>query len=489
MVDTSCSSRPDRPQPTPSFGSTLRPLDTTDAQPLAAYRLVPGSRSGRPTAARSASLLRYALSHRHRRRSGSGPGAASNPLGGSWSSDGTILFAPDTVSPLFRVPASGGEVVAATRLDAPRQSGHGRPSFLPDGRQFLFDGAGTDSDVSGLYLGSLDGEAPKRLMAATNGDYLASNRIIFMQQGALVVRGFDPARGVLTGDPVTLAASVGGFSVSSAGIIAHRPPGRVQSATTWFDRAGAALDHRVDAYINGPELSPDERRLAGDRTVAGNRDIWIARSGARRPPRASRPIPPSMAFRSGRLTARGLRFIPAGRERSTCWIKPSSGAGEEELLLEERDSEWPIHWSKDGRFLLYQRSDLGARWDLWALPMSGTDRTPFAVANTSFAERLGEFSPDGNWVVYDNRMSRAGPRSPVQAFPEPRGRSAVSTAGGAAPRWSADGTEILLHRAWREDDGGAGGIEGPDTPAWNARGAVLDWDHGSDVQVPICSFA
>ena len=240
----------------------LRPLDGTDAQPLpdtAGARLPFWSPDSRSVGFFASGTL-YRIDIAGGRAQALAP--ASNPLGGSWSSDGTILFAPDTVSPLFRVPASGGEVVTATRLDAPRQSSHGRPSFLPDGRQFLFDAAGTDPDVSGLYLGSLEGEAPKRLMAATNGEYLASNRIIFVQQGALVVRGFDPARGVVAGDPVTLATPVGGFSVSSTGIIAHRAPGRVRSATTWFDRAGAALDHRVDAYIEWT------RALAG-RKAAG----------------------------------------------------------------------------------------------------------------------------------------------------------------------------------------------------------------------------
>jgi Tol biopolymer transport system component len=420
----------------------LRPLDRTDARPLpdtAGARLPfwsPDSRSVGFFA--SGTLYRIDIAGGRAQTLAS----ASNPVGGSWSSDGTILFAPDTVSPLFRVPASGGEAVAATKLDAPRQSSHSRPSFLPDGRQFLFDGAGTDPDVSGLYLGSLEGDAPKRLTSATNGAYLASDRIIFVQQGALVVHRFDPARGVLTGDPVTLAASVGGFSVSSAGIIAHRPPGRVQSATTWFDRTGAALDHRVEAYINGPELSPDGRRLAGDRTVAGNRDIWIvdlARGGLTR----FTTHPAVDGFPLWSPDGARIAFHSSRNGTIDLWIKPSSGAGAEELLLEGPDSEWPIHWSKDGRFLLYQRSDLGARWDLWALPLTGTDRTPIAVANTSFVERLGEFSPDGNWVVYETNES-GRPEITVQAFPEPSGRSAVSTAGGAAPRWSADGTEIYF---------------------------------------------
>ena len=46
--------------------------------------------------------------------------------GGTWHADGSIIFAPDQSSPLMRVPASGGESVAATRLE-PQQRSHRWP--------------------------------------------------------------------------------------------------------------------------------------------------------------------------------------------------------------------------------------------------------------------------------------------------------------------------------------------------------------------------
>ena len=85
--------------------------------------------------------------------------------GGTWSTDGMILFAPNAVCPLLRVPASGGESVAVTQLHSPRELGHRLPSVLPDGRRFLFYVHG-EPDASGIYRGLLDdGRAPK----ATDG--------------------------------------------------------------------------------------------------------------------------------------------------------------------------------------------------------------------------------------------------------------------------------------------------------------------------------
>jgi Tol biopolymer transport system component len=335
---------------------------------------------------------------------------------------------------------SGRRAVPATEFGE-GHAGHSRPSFLPDGRQFLFRVNGADA-VSGLYLGSSDGRAPKRLAAAGRGAFLAPDRLLFVQEGALVARGFEVGSGTFTGEPVTLATSAGHFSTSATGIIAHRAASPARVRMTWFDRNGNVLGDVADGTVNAPQLSPDELRLAGDRTVGGNRDVWVAdlaRGGLTRftthaatdgfpvwSPEGSR-----MVFHSNRNGTFDL------------WTKASSGAGSDALLLETPDDEWPIHWSRDGRFLLYQRSDVGARWDLWALPMTGPDRRPIAVASTPFAERMGEFSPDGRWVVYETDES-GRPEITAQAVPEASGRWPVSTRGGAAPRWSADGTEIYF---------------------------------------------
>jgi Tol biopolymer transport system component len=203
---------------------------------------------------------------------------------GAWNADGTILFAPHN-SPLFRIAASGGEPVAITRLDRPRQMiSHRSPEFLPDGRHFLFSAQGS-SELSGIYLGSLDGGEPKRLTAAdTQGGYLEPDWVVFIRQGALMARRLDVTRGELTGDPVTVADPVlmdvlkGGFSVSTAGRVAYRAGGAERRQLTWFDRAGKEVGVAGEPDANNllaPELSPDGRHLAVDRTVQNNRDVWL----------------------------------------------------------------------------------------------------------------------------------------------------------------------------------------------------------------------
>jgi hypothetical protein len=87
------------------------------------------------------------------------------------------------------------------------------------------------------------------------------------------------------GEPVTIADPVGtdpfglsGFSLSASGRIAYRSGGAARRQLVWFDRTGrqfgvVAEPDPVD--LISPELSPDGHRLAVNRTVQGNRDVWL----------------------------------------------------------------------------------------------------------------------------------------------------------------------------------------------------------------------
>jgi len=98
-----------------------------------------------------------------------------NNVGGTWSADGVIVFAPTNPSPLMRVAASGGEPVPLTTLDVPRSTAHKYPQFLPDGRHFLFYAQGS---AAGIYLGTLDGgDLKRRVPNDTSGAYLAPGRL------------------------------------------------------------------------------------------------------------------------------------------------------------------------------------------------------------------------------------------------------------------------------------------------------------------------
>jgi len=430
----------------------VRSLDATAAQPLvgtagATYPFwSPDSRSLGFFAA--GKLKRIDIT------SGSSQELADAPAGrgGSWSSDGTIVFGPTSAGPLWRLPASGGQPVEITKLDVPRQGTHRLPQFLPDGRHFLFWVGGTP-DAQGIYLGSLDGGEPKRLTAADSaGAYTEPGLLLFNRQGALVARQLDVASGALTGDPIMLAESVdydtsfglGGFSVSAAGRLSYRVSGVEQRQLTWFDRTGKPVGVAGEpdvTRLSTPALSPDGRNVAVGRDVQNNYDIWlidVLRGGA------TRFTSDATVEIYAIWSPDGMRLVFNSNRKGpyNLYLKPSSGAGSEELLLESPNVKNPVDWSRDGRFVLYQESDTETGWDLRALPMSG-DRKPIVIANTPFEERVGQFSPDGRWVAYQSNITGSF-EIYVQSFPGPGGKWKVSTAGGTNPRWRADGQELFF---------------------------------------------
>ena len=94
--------------------------------------------------------------------------------GGAWNRDGVIIFSPRAIGPLHRVSSSGGAATPLTTFDASGgEIGHRSPSFLPDGRSFLFFVQGGD-DKQGIYLGSLESKDQKRLLSGNSSGAYAS---------------------------------------------------------------------------------------------------------------------------------------------------------------------------------------------------------------------------------------------------------------------------------------------------------------------------
>jgi Tol biopolymer transport system component len=367
------------------------------------------------------------------------------PFGGTWNSDGTILFSGG--NSLFRIAASGGDAVPVTNLDVPGPGSnlYFHPQFLPGGRRFLFYSA-AQAAGAGIYLGSLDAPETKRLTAAdTAGLYVPPGWLLFVRQGALVARRFDPLRGELTGDPVSVAERVGldaarfvgAFSVSAAGLVAYRSAGGgIRRQLTWFDRSGKVLGTLAAPDENNlfdPALSPDGRRVAVERTIQGNTDIWII-DGIR----TTRFTSDEGLDASSVWSPDSSRIAFQSSRKGTSpdfYVKPSNGAAGEELIFETARRSALSDWSRDGRFLIGMMDS-----DLWVWPLDG-DRKPRVFLGTKFSETGAHFSPDGRWVSYHSNESGRF-EVYVRPFPGPGGQWQISTTGGSTARWRHDGSEL-----------------------------------------------
>jgi Tol biopolymer transport system component len=387
---------------------------------------------------------------------------SSGGRGGSWNRDGVIVFAASSTSGLSRVPAAGGAPAEVTKLDpAGRIGTHRWPHFLPDDDHFLYlarsagiGGSSVEGVNEGIYVASLDGKENKLLVRVASSMAYASGHLLFVREGTLMVQPFDAKRLETTGDAYPIAEkvqfdlgfSLAGFSVSQNAVLAYHAGGELQSYSRllWFDRSGKELGVLGDPVVYYElSISPDGQKVAVDLFDPSSRniDIWIYE--------VSRGLRTRFTFDSafdrwpvwspdgGRILFNSIR-----KGQYDLYVKPSSGAGTEELLLTTGRNLQPKDWSQDARFLLYDSGgDPKTGTDLCVLPMTG-DRKQQLFLQTPFNESDGHFSPDGKWVAYVSNESGVD-QVYVAPFPGPGGKWQISTAGGSRPSWRRDGREIV----------------------------------------------
>ena len=135
---------------------------------------------------------------------------ASNPQGGSWGPDETIVFNRVAIQGLWRVSASGGEPVALTTLSESEYS-HRWPHHLPDGRTLLFTAvsAGLDANDASLEVLSLvSGERTVVYRGGFYARYLETGHLAYVRDGTLFVAPFDAERLEMAGPPAPVVVGV-----------------------------------------------------------------------------------------------------------------------------------------------------------------------------------------------------------------------------------------------------------------------------------------
>jgi eukaryotic-like serine/threonine-protein kinase len=204
--------------------------------------------------------------------------------GGTWNRDGTILFGGFGEF-LGRVSDTGGVPTQLTALATARSRRfHMWPVFLPDGRHFLYLAVGDNAEQTAIFQGTLDSNETHRVFAADSGVATAGVYVMTLSKGLLSARAYDVGR-QQTGTPITIAEGIaydppqrsGPVFAAAAGVVAFRSASP-DSRLTWFDRSGRDLgSFPVRADYHHPWLSPDEKRIAVEKTdpATGRHTIWI----------------------------------------------------------------------------------------------------------------------------------------------------------------------------------------------------------------------
>jgi len=369
--------------------------------------------------------------------------ATITPGTGAWGTQDVIVFQPAVLGPLMSVPAGGGtpRPVTTVPADSPGEA-HRFPTFLPDGRRFLYSASWANQRRAGLYLGHLEGTAPTVIASDIVGRViLAASRLLYVDKGVLYAREFDAPSATVTGPPrsvlrgeVTSSWSFGNvpLSASQNGILLYQSRLTYNSELVLYDRSGRELEVIGQPGFASPSFSPgDERWLAitHDREGTGEYATTLLDR--------LRNIPqllPSAGTHTAHAWSPDGRWIyySAIRGRNGIYRRLADGSGSEETVFES-----------DAHLLVNDHSPSAPRLVLMDFS-TGSPQLRELDLESGAATRIdsgaeGAYSPDGQWIAF------VSPPTGIVITRANGGDGRIQLTSGLSSqaRWGADMTEIF----------------------------------------------
>jgi Tol biopolymer transport system component/tRNA A-37 threonylcarbamoyl transferase component Bud32 len=440
-------------------GLWVRALDVTTA------RLLPGTEgAAEPSWSPDSKSVAFAAAGKLQRTELAGGVPVTiceaNPWRGiAWSADGQIVFG-SVAGGLLRVPASGGTPSPLTRLNVSLgEVSHRFPQILPGGR-FLYWTWADKPENSGVYVTTFAKPAERVFLLQTetaaifapDGD--GRDYLLWLRGGTLLAQELDPDTLKLRGDALAIAGAIpsaGAVGVmpvfaSATGQLLYNAASSA-SQLTWFERAGRllALVGEENLYSFPFRLSPDGRRAVATRDRPGGNDLWVLDMEGG----PARRFTSSSTLNAYPVWSPDGRTIVFSTAAQRIFRKDSGGSGGEQRVTEGTNQQYANDWSRNGRFLIYMENAPDTQRDLWTLPLTAEGKVPENAKpepylRTEFNENNARFSPElsPRWVAYQSDETGRY-EVYISAFPEPREKFPISTAGGKYPEWSPGGRELF----------------------------------------------
>jgi serine/threonine protein kinase/Tol biopolymer transport system component len=379
---------------------------------------------------------------------------AAAPRGGAWGADGKIVFSANVGGSIDLVSDTGGQPRPLSQLTSRDGEVYRWPSFLPDGRHFLYYVGYGDPKVMGVYVGSVDSSETRRILpdADAAAVYVAPGHLLYRSSDRLMSRPFDVREMRPTGEasPVvedvwwdgisTLATA---FTVSSNGVLAYQTGGLAESQLLLYDRTGKELGSiGAPAAHFEPMFSPDGRSVLVSRGVKQRSwltETWLADLG--RGTMTRMPTDPGVNSVTAVWNPDGRRIAFASPPGGDVFVRDTRSSEKPKLLFQLPSFSPLDDWSRDGRYVAYEAID----WKTFQVDIGVRDlqeKTSRLLIATRANESNAAFSPDGRWIAYFSDESGAN-EIYVQTFPTGNDRQQVSVGGGTQPRWRGDGRELF----------------------------------------------
>jgi len=391
---------------------------------------------------------------------------APSMRGGTWTSNGSIIFAPENRGGLMRVSASGGAPEPfTTTVDANEFASHRHPCTLPEGHGVLFTSARdyANWDIASIMVVPGAGGAPKELIkSGSAAQYVAPGFVVFMREGTLMAARFDLNRLELTGQPVPVVEGVATrgasrrqqYTVDAHGTLMYMADsGETKKRLILIDPSGKEepLGKQTGDFQQF-RFSPDDRYVALELGDVSEKRIGILE----RERDILRMLPSSTSDGLPKWSPDGTWVVFGSRRNGLEWNLYRVRAdlsGEVERLTESKRPQVPMSWAPDGRSLLFIEVAPITEGDIHLLRFDEkghVEGEPDAIVEAPSWQYAARYSPDGKWIGY---YSTESGRGEILVLPSDGSGSAVqiSTAGGRRMQWSPK--EELIYYVSRDLDG------------------------------------
>ena len=369
--------------------------------------------------------------------------------GAVWLPDDTIVYGTNTTGMgLMRVPAEGGTPVEITTVAIEAgEIDHGWPHALPGGRAVLF----SVTTASGGSVAVVDLESGERHMVidhAIDARYVDPGHLVFTEQDTLFATRFDPDRLEVSGTPRPIVddlfvfesrRSRASYVIGANGTLVYATgdAGPRRDRFVWVDREGNVDPLPVEPGSYGhPRLSPDNRHVAYDATIAGRGQVWVYDLRRQTPTRLTDRGDNMMPIWSP--DGQRVLYAASGRGGYGLAWQRSDGGGESQNMLATDLTSWPVSWH-DTTIAYYEISPETGR-DIWVYTEG--EAQPRSFQQSRFNERSPMLSPDGRWIAYVSNESGRDEVYAKEVAGDGR-QHTISNGGGSEPVWSTDGTELF----------------------------------------------
>ena len=369
----------------------------------------------------------------------------------SWGKDGTIIFAswgPVASEAILAVSENGGAIRPITDHDG----WHFWPSFLSDGRHFLYRLNRGLRPEAGLYLASLDDSKKTLLLTNTSrAEATRDNMLYFVRDGVLMKQQLDLSHRTMVGEATPIAQPAfcffptanANFTIDASGDVVAYQRSPAQTQLVWRDGNGHETG-RLRATLNcrNFRLSPDGRRVAIEQfepsTEVSNLWIYDLERDVMTRLTTNRFGTYAPIWSSDREMI--VSDVPASGETEPPQLAQLALASRTFRPLMKNDGvENATDTAPDGTGVLYT-IDRGDQKDIELLSTSGNGK-PVPIASSEFNESWGVLSRYGRWMAFQSDES-GRPEIYVRPFRREGETTRVSTDGGIEPRWSRGGKNL-----------------------------------------------